>query len=71
MFRVIAIGPLDDEWEKRDRVILYVAGRRADFGGAGQGEREHGFNVRDFDEAVRLRKELSKIEGLKVSLREF
>lgn len=70
MFQLIVTGPLDDQWEERDTLIYSIVGRKGDFSGAGMRERQHGWNIRDFDEAAKFRKELSEIQGLKVSLRE-
>jgi L-lactate utilization protein LutC len=70
MFEVHCEYPLDEEWEDRDKLIKETIEKRSSFSGAGCGIREHGWIVREFEDAIRLKEQLSFIPGAKTTIRE-
>lgn len=69
-FRVHAISPTDDRWEERDQRITKSAGRKADRIERGRERCEYSWAVAGFEDAVRMRKRLAEVEGVKATLQE-
>ncbi|MDE2098082.1 MAG: hypothetical protein KGL39_12585 [Patescibacteria group bacterium] len=72
MYQVRCHYPLDENWQERDKELVTAAGRKADWGGADQYERELGWEVDDLTKAQKLKRRLDKamIPDVKVYIRE-
>lgn len=70
MFRVTCTYPLDERWESLDKAVYDAAGRRSDAAGAMKGVRDHLWSVPTFEEALAMRRALSKIKGVKATFGE-
>ncbi len=70
MFLVRCVSPLDDKWEERDVLIKKAAGAQPDFSGTEKKDREHGWNIKDFERAVAMKNRLNRVDQVKATVRE-
>ncbi len=74
MFSVVSGSPLDDEWEERDRLIMFTIGRPAYYSGAtcyeGLRQRDHEWHVDSLEEAQRVKTALESILKVTAFIRE-
>lgn len=76
MFEIHCVSPLDNDWERREKLILAIICRQPDHSEAGARRGEEGrqslmWLIDDFCEAVRLRRKLANVRGvLSVTVRE-
>ena len=75
MFEVRTNSPIDEGWQRRDKLIEKAAGRVSDFAGTGLGSNEcagrnHGWIVATFDEAQAMKRRLSAVPDVAVTVRE-
>ena len=76
MFEVKLSYLIEDEWEEKDLLIYNMAGCHSDYSGAGcfghgkPSVREHGWFTKTFEDAQKLKQQLSTLDKVTVSLKE-
>jgi Ser-tRNA(Ala) deacylase AlaX len=70
VFDVRTLSPIDDGWEERDAGMIIAAGCRSSSSGTEGKSREHVWHVGTLAQAVRLRKALEKVPGVRATINE-
>ncbi len=75
MFEVRTKSPMDEGWQDREAIIFEAAGCESDFSGAGIGPlhchgRDHGWNVKTFEEARAMKLRLDALPDVNATIRE-
>ena len=69
-YEVRAKYPMDDNFAEMDEVLESVAGRHSSFSGASECQRDHGWNIDDFQEAIAMKDRLLTIPTVNAYVKE-